>query len=191
MAEHYPDLGPGDRREVLEYAASESGRPAYLLQKDISGGLGSPDIVRRANGRAARLQGRHVPFQGIRAIRRISENVDLTYDNRALVPDLVDDSPHPPAGKPVIGTALTAVGFGAELPICDSERDRCRSASPKRRAVRPEIPDLDTLGYVRMLSVHRFDGDFHDDERCRRPHRPNRVAGNQGGKAPLGRCGRP
>ena len=35
MAEHYPDLGPGDRREVLEYAASESGRPAYLLQKDI------------------------------------------------------------------------------------------------------------------------------------------------------------
>ena len=32
MAEHYPDLGPGDRREVLEYAASESGRPPYLLE---------------------------------------------------------------------------------------------------------------------------------------------------------------
>ena len=28
MAERCPDLGPGDRREVLEFAASESGRPA-------------------------------------------------------------------------------------------------------------------------------------------------------------------
>lgn len=35
MAEQYPELGPGDRREVLEFAASESGRPAYLLEKDI------------------------------------------------------------------------------------------------------------------------------------------------------------
>ena len=35
MAEHYLDLGPGDRREVLEFAASASGRPAYLLEKDI------------------------------------------------------------------------------------------------------------------------------------------------------------
>ena len=35
MAERFLDLGPGDRREVLEFAASESGRPAYLLEKDI------------------------------------------------------------------------------------------------------------------------------------------------------------
>ena len=35
MAEHYPDLGPGDRLEVLEYAASASGRTACVLEKDI------------------------------------------------------------------------------------------------------------------------------------------------------------
>ena len=33
-----------------------------------------------------------------------------------------------------------------------------------------------------MSSVHRFDGDFHVDDRCGRPHRPYRVAGYQGGK---------
>ena len=35
MAEHHLELGSGDRREGLEYAASESDRPAYLLEKDI------------------------------------------------------------------------------------------------------------------------------------------------------------
>ena len=35
MAEHYLDFGPADRREVLEFAASESGRPACLLEKDV------------------------------------------------------------------------------------------------------------------------------------------------------------
>ena len=35
MAEQYLELGPGDRRDVLAFAASESGRPAYLLEKDV------------------------------------------------------------------------------------------------------------------------------------------------------------
>ena len=35
MAECYLDLGPGDRREVLVFAAGASGRPACLLEKDI------------------------------------------------------------------------------------------------------------------------------------------------------------
>ena len=35
MAECYLDLGPGDRRDVLEFAAGASGRPACLLEKDI------------------------------------------------------------------------------------------------------------------------------------------------------------
>ncbi|MDE0064069.1 MAG: nucleotidyl transferase AbiEii/AbiGii toxin family protein, partial [Gammaproteobacteria bacterium] len=35
MAERYLDLALADRREVLNVVASESGRPAYLLEKDI------------------------------------------------------------------------------------------------------------------------------------------------------------
>ena len=35
MADHYLDLETDVRREALEFAASESGRPAHLLEKDI------------------------------------------------------------------------------------------------------------------------------------------------------------
>ena len=35
MDDQYLELGPGDRREVLEFAASESSRSANLLEKDI------------------------------------------------------------------------------------------------------------------------------------------------------------
>ena len=35
MAERYLDLAPVDRREVLDVAASASGRPVYLLEKDV------------------------------------------------------------------------------------------------------------------------------------------------------------
>ena len=35
MAERYLDLARIDRGEVLDLAASASGRPAYLLEKDV------------------------------------------------------------------------------------------------------------------------------------------------------------
>lgn len=35
MAERYLDLAVADRRDALGVAASASGRPAYLLEKDI------------------------------------------------------------------------------------------------------------------------------------------------------------
>ena len=100
MAEQYLGLGPGDRREVLEFAASESGRPAYLLEKDIwlvwalrtpfDSPMGAP-LVFKGGTSLSKAYG---------AIRRFSEDVDLTHDIRALVPDLVDDSPHPlPANR--------------------------------------------------------------------------------------------
>ena len=66
MANHYLDLETDVRREALEFAASESGRPAYLLEKDIWVVWTLPDIVRRAGRCFARVQGRHLPFQGIR-----------------------------------------------------------------------------------------------------------------------------
>ena len=95
MAERYLDLGPGDRREVLEFAASESGRTAYLLEKDIwvvwtlqalfDVPMGAP-LAFKVSTSLSKVYG---------AIRRFSEDVDLTYDIRALVHDLVGDSAHP------------------------------------------------------------------------------------------------
>lgn len=98
MAERYLDLAVADRREVLDLAASASGRPAYLLEKDVwvvwtlktlfAGPLGAP-LVFKGGTSLSKAYG---------AIRRFSEDVDLTYDIRALLPELVRD--HPDAMPP-------------------------------------------------------------------------------------------
>lgn len=90
MAEVYFGLSPEDRLEVLGVAASASGRPPHLLEKDIwvvwtLGALfGDPlgdDLVFKGGTSLSKVYG---------AIRRFSEDIDLTYDIRKLVPDLVD-----------------------------------------------------------------------------------------------------
>ena len=93
MAERYLGLARIDRREVLDLAASASGRPAYLLEKDVwvvwslemlfAGPLGAP-LVFKGGTSLSKAYG---------AIRRFSEDVDLTYDIRALAPELVRDRP--------------------------------------------------------------------------------------------------
>ena len=67
MAERYLDLAPGDRQEVLDVAASASGRPAYLLEKDIwvvwaletlfKGSLGEPPVCKDGTCGRATLAG--------------------------------------------------------------------------------------------------------------------------------------
>ena len=100
MAERYLDLGPGDRREVLVFAASESGRPAYLLEKDIWVVWALQTLFDAPMGAPLVFKGGTSLSKAYGAIRRFSEDVDLTYDIRALVHDLVGDSPHPlPASR--------------------------------------------------------------------------------------------
>ncbi|MCY3927137.1 MAG: nucleotidyl transferase AbiEii/AbiGii toxin family protein [Acidobacteria bacterium] len=93
MAERYLELTFDDRREVLDVAASASGRPAYLLEKDIwivwsletlfAGPLGAPLVFKGGTSLS----------KAFGAIRRFSEDVDLSYDIRALAPELVRDRP--------------------------------------------------------------------------------------------------
>ncbi|MBZ5763573.1 nucleotidyl transferase AbiEii/AbiGii toxin family protein [Rhizobium sp. VS19-DR104.2] len=92
MADAFLSLSAADRREVLGVAADRSGRPAHLLEKDawvvwaLAALYGSP-------------LGEHLVFKGgtslskaYGVIRRFSEDVDLTYDIRALAPELVGDN---------------------------------------------------------------------------------------------------
>jgi Nucleotidyl transferase AbiEii toxin, Type IV TA system len=92
MAESFLSLSASDRREALGVAADRSGRPAHLLEKDVwvvwaLATLFGSDI------------GTHLVFKGgtslskaYGVIRRFSEDVDLTYDIRAIAPDLVVDN---------------------------------------------------------------------------------------------------
>ncbi|CAN1490204.1 Nucleotidyl transferase AbiEii toxin, Type IV TA system [Caulobacteraceae bacterium] len=89
MADTFLHLSIDDRREALAVAADLSGRPAHLLEKDVW------VVWALATLYGSRL-GEHLVFKGgtslskaYGVIRRFSEDVDLTYDIRALAPDIV------------------------------------------------------------------------------------------------------
>jgi len=89
MAEAFLSLSAGDRRDALGVAADRSGRPAHLLEKDVW-------VVWALATLYGSPLGEHLVFKGgtslskaYGVIRRFSEDVDLTYDIRAIAPDLV------------------------------------------------------------------------------------------------------
>ena len=85
----FQSLSDDDRRDTLEVASSRSGRPAHLLEKDIW-------VVRTLQTLTEAPFGEHLTFKGgtslskaYHAIRRFSEDLDMTFDIRAFAPDLV------------------------------------------------------------------------------------------------------
>ena len=91
MAETFLELSLDDRRDALGVAADATGRPAHLLEKDVW-------VVWTLATLFASPLGEHLVFKGgtslskgYGVIRRFSEDVDLTYDIRALAPDLVGE----------------------------------------------------------------------------------------------------
>ena len=92
MAEAFLTLSADDRREALAVAADRSGRPLHLLEKDVW-------VVWTLATLFGSDLGEHLVFKGgtslskaYHVIRRFSEDVDLTYDIRAIAPDLVGEN---------------------------------------------------------------------------------------------------
>ncbi|MGO7400157.1 MULTISPECIES: nucleotidyl transferase AbiEii/AbiGii toxin family protein [Rhizobium] len=92
MAEQFLRLSGEDRGEVLAIAAEKSRRPIHLLEKDTW-------VVWALQTLYGTTLGDHLVFKGgtslskaYNAIRRFSEDVDLTYDIRALAHDLVGEN---------------------------------------------------------------------------------------------------
>lgn len=88
MADAFLLLSAQDRREALSVASDRSGRPAHLLEKDVW-------VVWALSTLYGSPLAEHLVFKGgtslskaYRVIRRFSEDVDLTYDIRSLLPDL-------------------------------------------------------------------------------------------------------
>lgn len=87
--EPFQDLSDDDRRDALLVAAGSSGRPAYLLEKDVW-------VVWTLRALADAHFGQNLTFKGgtslskaYHAIRRFSEDLDITYDIRTIAADLV------------------------------------------------------------------------------------------------------
>lgn len=101
MPEKFLQLSKAERENALGVAAEKLARPAYLLEKDVwvvwalSAMFGSkfgPSLVFKGGTSLSKAYG---------AINRFSEDIDLTYDIRALVPELVSegDDEHLPRTK--------------------------------------------------------------------------------------------
>lgn len=99
MADAFVALSADDRREALLTASSKTGRPAYLLEKDVW-------VVWTLRALYQADFGQHLVFKGGTSlskaygglIKRFSEDIDLTYDIRQLLPDKMqaeDEEPIP------------------------------------------------------------------------------------------------
>ena len=145
MADIFLKLSDQDRRDALGVAADRSGRPTHLLEKDVW-------VVWALATLYAAPLGEHLVFKGgtslskaYQVIRRFSEDVDLTYDIRAIAPDLVGDNGEglpktrseekrwssevrrrlpvwvAEAVQPVIANALAAEGLAAAIRVEDDK----------------------------------------------------------------------
>jgi len=92
MASRFIDLPSNEKAEALQVAAGHSGRPANLLEKDIW-------VVWVLSALYSAPVGEHLSFKGgtslskgYKVIDRFSEDIDLTYDIRQMLPDLAGES---------------------------------------------------------------------------------------------------
>jgi hypothetical protein len=92
MPDSFLSLSAEDRIEVLRVAADRSGRPAHLLEKDVWVVWALSTLFTAPIGGALVFKGGTSLSKAYGAIRRFSEDVDLTYSIRALAPDLVGES---------------------------------------------------------------------------------------------------
>ncbi len=91
MAEPFLGLPVDDRREVLRVVADRSGRPEHLIEKDVWVVWALGVLFTASIGQALAFKGGTSLSKAYGAIRRFSEDVDLTYSIRALAPDLVGE----------------------------------------------------------------------------------------------------
>lgn len=92
MVEAFLSLSTKDRADALAVAASRIGRPPHILEKDVW-------VVWALSTLFEAPFGPHLVFKGgtslskaYQAIRRFSEDVDVTYDVRALLPELTENA---------------------------------------------------------------------------------------------------
>lgn len=112
MAESWFALSRKDQTEALEVAAAQTGRPPHLLEKDIWVVWTLSAIYGSSLADKLTFKGGTSLSKVYKIIDRFSEDIDLTYDIREVVPELLRD------GNPIPATPSQA------KKITDRVRDR-------------------------------------------------------------------
>lgn len=92
MTESFFGLSTSDRKDALEVAATTSGRPAYVLEKDAWVVWTLSALFRSPFGKYLIFKGGTSLSKVYNAIDRFSEDIDVTYDIREIASDLVKDA---------------------------------------------------------------------------------------------------
>jgi hypothetical protein len=147
VADSWFSLGREDQAEALEVAAGRSGRPAHLLEKDIWVVWALSAIYSSPLASTLTFKGGTSLSKVYKIIDRFSEDIDLTYDIRELVPDLLREGNPIPASssqekkitsavrarlsdwiketvEPIIEGALAKNGLQATLSIAGKDNDK-------------------------------------------------------------------
>lgn len=90
MSEAFIRLSASDRLDALGVAADRLGRPAHLLEKDIWVVWAILQLFGSPIGANLVFKGGTSLSKAYHVIDRFSEDVDLTFDIRALIPDLLE-----------------------------------------------------------------------------------------------------
>lgn len=91
----YFELSNGDKIDALEVAATKLGRPADLLEKDIWVVWALNALFESPFGDSLAFKGGTSLSKVYHAIDRFSEDVDVTYDIRKIIPEFIDDPEKP------------------------------------------------------------------------------------------------
>ena len=147
MADSWFTLSREDQAEALEVAAAQTGRPAHLLEKDIWVVWTLSAIYESALAEKLTFKGGTSLSKVYKIIDRFSEDIDLTYDIREVVPDLLRDGNPIPASAsqakkitdrvrdrlpqwiegevlPILLSALTRDGLQANLSLAGNEKEK-------------------------------------------------------------------
>ncbi|MFC7380500.1 nucleotidyl transferase AbiEii/AbiGii toxin family protein [Brevundimonas sp. GCM10030266] len=95
MFDVFLHLSAEDRVDALATAAAESGRPAHLLEKDVWVVWALRALFEVPLGEGLVFKGGTSLSKAYDVIQRFSEDIDLTYDIRRLLPDLAGAAEDP------------------------------------------------------------------------------------------------
>lgn len=109
MPERFFELSHKDQREALEYVRADTGRPTHLLEKDIWVVWALRALFDAPIGADLTFKGGTSLSKVYKVIDRFSEDIDLTYDIRKLIPDLTGESGELPRSRSQAGKWTKAV----------------------------------------------------------------------------------
>lgn len=172
MPDYFFNLSPEDQREALEYARAQSGRPTHLLEKDIWVVWTLGALFESPLAADLTFKGGTSLSKVYKVIDRFSEDIDLTYDIRKLIPDLIGNGGELPASRsqagkwsqavrhrlpdwitqrvrPVLQAALSRAQLDAQLELTGAENDKLLLRYPAL---------TQGLGYVAPVVTLEFGG---------------------------------